>query len=202
VSDSAAVRALRRELGRRLAAARKDAGYAQRDLARRISYARSTLSTVESGIQRAGRAFWEACDDAPAPVPGQQREGLRAAALPEALRAYRALGWPVVSDGSVAELVTGTVLDALQVPQAAGILAACWWQATGGSRPDPGPASAARSAPSPDRDRLRRQFLLPRRGWLASLVRTAPRRRSASREPARHRLALGRQPDTCPSGHR
>ena len=63
MSDSAAVRELRRQLGRQLAAARKAAGYGQRDFARRISYARSTLSTVESGIQRAGRAFWEACDE-------------------------------------------------------------------------------------------------------------------------------------------
>lgn len=52
----------RRELGRRLAAARNAARYTQRDFARRIGYARSTLSTVESGVQRAGRSFWEACD--------------------------------------------------------------------------------------------------------------------------------------------
>ena len=31
------------------------------------------------------------------------------------------------------ELVTGSVLDALEVPQAAGILAAHWWQCTGGA---------------------------------------------------------------------
>ncbi len=160
MSDSEAVRALRRQLGLRLAAARKDAGYAQREFARRIHYARSTLSTVESGVQRAGRAFWEACDgvlgtggeftlgydqirehqaaeraQAPAPPPGQApaREGLRAATLAGALPAYRALGWPVAADGDMAELVTGTVLDALQVPQAAGILAACWWERTGGA---------------------------------------------------------------------
>jgi transcriptional regulator with XRE-family HTH domain len=160
VSDSATVRALRRELGRRLAAARKHAGYTQSDLARQISYARSTLSTVESGIQRAGRAFWEACDHAlgtgeefargddriraqqalerqHAPAlkaePTQQRAGLRAEALPEAVRAYRALGWPVITDGSVAELTTGGAVDALEVPQAAGLVAACWWQGTGGA---------------------------------------------------------------------
>ena len=62
VSESEAVRALRRKLGRHLATARKDAGYAQREFARRISYARSTLSTVESGVQRAGRVFRETCD--------------------------------------------------------------------------------------------------------------------------------------------
>ena len=162
VSDSEAVRALRRQLGLRLAAARKDAGYAQREFARRIHYARSTLSTVESGVQRAGRAFWEACDSVLGtggefalgydqtrghqaaeraqtlvPPPGQMqvpaRQGLRAATLADALPAYRALGWPVAADGDVAELVTGTVLDALEVPQAAGILAASWWERTGGA---------------------------------------------------------------------
>ena len=132
MSESEPVRALRRQLGRRLAAARKEAGYAQREFARRINYARSTLSTVESGVQRAGLAFWEACDDALgtggefelgydrirtqqaaerqnpnalAPTPGQKRDGLRATALAEALRAYRALGWPVVADGGAVELV-------------------------------------------------------------------------------------------------
>jgi len=174
VSDSEAVRALRRQLGRQLAAARQGAGYTQREFARRISYARSTLSTVESGTQRAARAFWEACDEvlgtggefargydqmraqrateqpgASAVAPGR---GLRAETLPEALLAYRALGWPVVADGDVAELSTGTVIDALAVPRAAGILAASWWQATNGAAdqirglpalPHPGHALAA-----------------------------------------------------------
>ena len=63
MSESEAVRALRRQLGRQLATARKDAGYVQREFARRISYARSTPSTVESGVQRAGRVFWETCDE-------------------------------------------------------------------------------------------------------------------------------------------
>jgi hypothetical protein len=160
VSDSATVRELRRQLGRRLAAARKDAGFTQRDLARQISYSRSTLSTVESGIQRAGRAFWEACDHAlgtreefatgddriraqlaaerhaaaaPTPVPSHGRQGLRAADLPEALTGYRALGWSVTTNSGIAELTTGTVVEALQVPRTAGILAACWWLGTGGS---------------------------------------------------------------------
>lgn len=160
MSDSTTVRSLRRQLGRRLAAIRKEAGYTQSDLARQISYSRSTLSTVESGIQRAGRAFWEACDHAldtggelalgddriraqqaaerhnaaaPASVLSRERQGLRAEALPEALTGYRALGWPVTTSGGVAELATGSVVDALQVPCAAGILAACWWQGTGGS---------------------------------------------------------------------
>ena len=126
MSESEAVRALRRQLGRQLATARKDAGYAQREFAWRISYARSTLSTVESGVQRAGRVFWETCDDvlgtggefahgydrirarlaverqdaAGRPsAPEQASEGLRAATVGEALRAYQELGWPAVVDG-------------------------------------------------------------------------------------------------------
>lgn len=165
MSESEATRTLRRELGRQLAAARKEASYAQREFARRIHYARSTLSTVESGVQHAGRAFWEACDSVLGTgglfVQGYDRirdqqaaereeshrssllsgqepawlafQGLRATTLEEALPAYRALGWPVEADGIVAELVTGTVFDALEVPRPAGILAANWWERTGGT---------------------------------------------------------------------
>jgi transcriptional regulator with XRE-family HTH domain len=179
VSDSETVRALRRQLGHRLATARRDAGYAQREFARQISYARSTLSTVESGIQRAGRTFWQACDavlgtdgefelgydriraqtaaerqssHTLTPAPGQQDEGLQAVTLPEAMDAYWTLGWPATADGDVAKLVTGTVLDALEVPRTAGTLAASWWQSTGGvadqirglpALPDPRHALAA-----------------------------------------------------------
>ncbi len=156
MSESEEVAALRRELGRRLAAARKDAGYAQREFAQRISYARSTLSTVESGAQRAGRTFWQASDQVLA-TGGQFEQGydqiralqdterqqahalargepggLRAAEPGDALRAYQSLGWPAAADGRVIGLATGTVLDALAVPQTAGTLAASWWHATGG----------------------------------------------------------------------
>jgi transcriptional regulator with XRE-family HTH domain len=160
VSESGGVRARRRKWGRRLATARKDAGYAQREFARRINYARSTLSTVESGVQRAGRVFWETCDDVlgtggefahgydrirtrlaaerqdaagRVSAPEHAGEGLRATTVCGALRAYQELGWPVVVDGDVAELVTGSVLDALEVPRAAGTLAACWWLCSGGA---------------------------------------------------------------------
>jgi transcriptional regulator with XRE-family HTH domain len=158
MSDSDTVKELRRQLGRRLAAARKDAGYAQREFATRINYARSTLSTVESGIQRAGRDFWQACDrvlrtgrdfeaaydriraqqaaehrNPPPPTPGQECDRLPAATLDEAAQAYQALGWPMVTDAETAALVTGAALDALEVPRAAGILAASWWRATAGA---------------------------------------------------------------------
>jgi transcriptional regulator with XRE-family HTH domain len=158
MSDSDAVRDLRRQLGRRLALVRKDAGYGQRELAARINYARSTLSTVESGIQRAGRGFWQACDRVlrtgqefeaaydriraqqaaehrypRLSEPGQESGRLPAATLAEAVQAYQALGWPVATDAGTASLVTGTALDALEVHRAAGILAASWWHATAGS---------------------------------------------------------------------
>lgn len=160
MAESVEVRELRRELGRQLAAARKEAGYSQREFAHRISFARSTLSTVESGIQRAGRGFWEACDRvlgtgdqfqlgydgirqrlaterqnaaALRAQPDQRRTGLAAATLAEALPAYRALGWPVATADDSAYLETGTVLDALAVPRSAGLLAACWWLGTGGA---------------------------------------------------------------------
>jgi hypothetical protein len=68
-----------------------------------------------------------------ASAPEQASEGLRTATVGEALLAYRALGWPVVAEGGVAELVTGTALDALEVPRAAGLLAACWWRCSGGA---------------------------------------------------------------------
>lgn len=160
MAESADVRELRHNLGRQLAAARKSAGYTQREFATRIRFARSTLSTVESGIQRAGRGFWEACDRvlgtgdqfrlgydrirqrvaaerqnalALRLQPQRRRAGLAAATLAEALPAYQALGWPVVTEDDSAYLETGTVLDALAVPAPAGLLAACWWLGTGGT---------------------------------------------------------------------
>jgi hypothetical protein len=158
VSESEAVRGLRRQLGQRLAAARKDAGLKQREFAQRISYSRSTLSTIESGVQRGGRAFWQACDrvlgtsrqfeqgydrihaqqvadraDRPPSSAGIESPGVRAGTAAEAEVVYRALGWRIEVDGKVAQLVTGTALDALEVPRAAGLLAASWWQGTNGS---------------------------------------------------------------------
>lgn len=43
------------------------------------------------------------------------------------------LGWPVTPDPAPPELLTGTVLDALEVPRAAGMLAIQWWLETGGA---------------------------------------------------------------------
>lgn len=115
---------------------------------------------MESGIQKAGRLFWQACDrvlgtgeqfeqsydhiralqaaercqaQTSAQLRGADAGGLRAPRPGEALAAYQALGWPVTADGEVMELVTGTGFDALAVPLTAGMLAASWWQSTGGT---------------------------------------------------------------------
>ncbi len=45
----------------------------------------------------------------------------------EAFVAYRALGWPAGEHDGRLELVTGSVIDVLEVPRAAGTLAARWW---------------------------------------------------------------------------
>ena len=74
MNDSEGTRALRRELGRALKEARGAAGYSQAQLARKTGYARSTVSTVESGSQNVPRIFWERSDAAlgtgPRSLPG------------------------------------------------------------------------------------------------------------------------------------
>jgi DNA-binding XRE family transcriptional regulator len=52
----------RRELGRRLAAARKAGGYTQQELAAVTRYSRGTVSAAEVGGPEVGRAFWMRCD--------------------------------------------------------------------------------------------------------------------------------------------
>jgi hypothetical protein len=52
----------RRELGRRLAAARKAAGYTQQELAAVTRYSRGTVSAAEVGGPEVGRGFWVRCD--------------------------------------------------------------------------------------------------------------------------------------------
>jgi hypothetical protein len=59
--------------------------------------------------------------------------GLEPSALPEARSAYARLGWPVAHLGDRLDLVTGTVVDVLEVPRAAGLLAIDWWLGSGGS---------------------------------------------------------------------
>ncbi|MBO4209415.1 helix-turn-helix domain-containing protein [Micromonospora echinofusca] len=53
----------RAALGRRLAEARKAAGYTQESLAPLTHYVRSTIANVERGRQSIGRDFWIRCDE-------------------------------------------------------------------------------------------------------------------------------------------
>jgi DNA-binding XRE family transcriptional regulator len=57
------LRELRRALGQKLKAARTQAGWSQQQLAHKIGYTRSGVSTAESGGY-ASRTFWECCDKA------------------------------------------------------------------------------------------------------------------------------------------
>jgi len=163
MNDSEGVRALRRDLGRALKQARGAAGYSQAQLARKTGYARSTVSTVESGSQNVPRAFWERSDAVlgtgaallsqydrltqhriarirPPAVGAGPREELRRAGrgldsriAAEAVAAYRQLGWRVEHAGGQIELVCGNGVEALEVPRPAGIVALHWWLFTGGA---------------------------------------------------------------------
>ncbi|MFI5068316.1 MAG: helix-turn-helix transcriptional regulator, partial [Streptosporangiales bacterium] len=58
------VTSMRRELGRQLAALRRQAGLTQADLAGLTGFSRSTVSVAEIGRQAHAREFWAACDKA------------------------------------------------------------------------------------------------------------------------------------------
>jgi len=64
VKDSDAVAVMLRELGRQLAALRREAGLTQEDLAARAAFSRSAVSVAEIGRQPPAREFWAACDKA------------------------------------------------------------------------------------------------------------------------------------------
>jgi transcriptional regulator with XRE-family HTH domain len=161
MNDSEGVRALRRDLGRALREARGAAGYSQAQLARRTGYARSTVSTVESGGQNVPRAFWERSDAVlgtgaalitrydrltrrrapltPVPADGgvdeearQDGRGLGSRTAAEAVAAYRRLGWRAEYAGKQVELVCGHGVEALEVPRPPGVVAVHWWLHTGG----------------------------------------------------------------------
>jgi DNA-binding XRE family transcriptional regulator len=170
MSDADGIQALRRQLGRALKEARAAAGYSQAQLALKTGYARSTVSTVESGSQNVPRLFWERSDAALGTgtgllarydrlaqrrAAGARREappggrGLAAGGAADAVAAYTELGWGVeYGDGRI-ELVSGDGVEALEVPRAAGMVAVRWWLHTGGA-PDeirglpalPGPQDA------------------------------------------------------------
>jgi DNA-binding XRE family transcriptional regulator len=78
VADSAEVREAMRSLGLKLKSLRRAARLSQQALADKVHYGRSTVATVEVGLQNAVEAFW-------------QRADLAVAADGELLAAYRAL---------------------------------------------------------------------------------------------------------------
>jgi transcriptional regulator with XRE-family HTH domain len=69
-SHTAGISLARRDLGRRLAAARKRAGYSQHAFAPLTGYARSTLSEIELGRFLPGYDFWERCEQVLGLAPG------------------------------------------------------------------------------------------------------------------------------------
>jgi hypothetical protein len=187
VAEPDTVTAMRRDLGRQLAAQRLAAGYLQRELGALLGYSRTTVANAETGSRGIGRQLWERADRVlgtgeqfargfarihaqlaaesrasmrrPVPVvqaamsaraPGQHADGLESSIAATALQACRERGWPAEED-QVGRLwlVTGTVIDALEVPRRAGMLAVGWWLYTLGV-PDeirglpglPDPASA------------------------------------------------------------
>jgi DNA-binding XRE family transcriptional regulator len=52
------------DLGRQLAALRREAGLTQHGLATRVQFSRTTVSLAEIGYQANAREFWVACDQA------------------------------------------------------------------------------------------------------------------------------------------
>ena len=139
------------------------AGYSQAQLARKTGYARSTVSTVESGSQNATRVFWERSDAAlgtgtalrarydrlaqrrlaglsRTAASGGAREETRRAGrgldtdiVAEAVAAYLQLGWRARDGDGRIELVCGNGVEALEVPRPAGVVAVHWWLHTGGA---------------------------------------------------------------------
>jgi transcriptional regulator with XRE-family HTH domain len=103
--DCADPAGLRCVLGRELKAARVTAGYSQAQLARITGYARSTISTVESGGQNVPLPFWTRSDSAlgarGALIAGYHR-------LTEARREARAAGTSGTLNGVLADLAAIT----------------------------------------------------------------------------------------------
>jgi transcriptional regulator with XRE-family HTH domain len=64
MSDSESIAVMARELGRQLAALRRQAGLTQHGLAALAGFSRSTISVAEIGRQYQAREFWQACDKA------------------------------------------------------------------------------------------------------------------------------------------
>jgi transcriptional regulator with XRE-family HTH domain len=106
----------------------------------------------------AGRPVPGAGSRAPGEASGQPADGLESLTPGTALRACLQRGWPAEEDpDGRLWLVTGTVIDALEVPRQAGMLAMSWWLYTRGvpdeirglpALPDPAGALAVVTAGS------------------------------------------------------
>jgi transcriptional regulator with XRE-family HTH domain len=163
MSNAAQARVLRRELGQRLKGLREAAGLSQQQVARRTGYTRSAVSNAESGGHARRRFWelcdelfitiptlasgydqiYPRPTAASSPL-GVEHDGsvaglevLHAAqetgSPAQALVGYQKLGWPTEQHDGKLALITGTVIEALEVPRPAGILAADWWLFTGGA---------------------------------------------------------------------
>jgi transcriptional regulator with XRE-family HTH domain len=159
-ADLNALEAMRKEMGDDLRGRRTAAKMTQAELGGKVGVGRSTISNAENGSRDFSRHFWAGFDrafglgthftdryrrvyaglESSVPArPGPPAELLvsatlvNSADLAEALAEYRQLGWPVTErpDGGIA-LVTGAVIDALEVSRAAGVIAAHSWAESGG----------------------------------------------------------------------
>jgi len=64
MTESESVTAMQREMGRQLAALRREAGLTQQSLAVLAGFSRPAVSLAEIGRQFPARQFWQACDKA------------------------------------------------------------------------------------------------------------------------------------------
>jgi transcriptional regulator with XRE-family HTH domain len=64
MGDSESIAGMLRDLGRQLAALRRQAGLTQQALAGLAGFSRSAVSLAEIGRQSQAREFWQACDRA------------------------------------------------------------------------------------------------------------------------------------------
>lgn len=116
-------------------------GYARRRFWELCDEALGSSDTLARGYDEI-RELWSAArgpaaglegGTADVPVMEILGEAQEAGSVRRALSAYRRLGWPTEENQGRLVLVTGTVIDALEVPRAAGLLAAGWWLYTRGA---------------------------------------------------------------------
>jgi hypothetical protein len=121
----------------------------RRELGVLAGYSRTAIANAETGSAIAARQLWERADQALDTgelfargydrIQARRAAESRAARLvpdvgpAQAGRACAERGWPVQEDaGGRLRLVTGTEIDVLEVPRAAGLVAAGWWLFTQG----------------------------------------------------------------------